>query len=238
MMPLPMEDQALSQSRPLSLRVPDSPTRPEHVGDYSHMGFSAAGEIGRPSPEAEPAEVRDHAYRLIRVLDDEGRAVGPWAPELDPHALRTGLARDDEDAHLRRAHADRAAAEEDLVLHADASARRRSRCGHALALEHGDMCFPTYRQQGLLLARDDWPMVDMMCQLLSQRARPAARAASCRSCTRASAGRLLLDLRQPRHAVHPGGRLGHGVGDQGRHARSPRPGSATARPPKPTSTPR
>ena len=26
---------------------------------------------------------------------------------------------------------------------------------HALALEPGDMCFPTYRQQGLLLARDD-----------------------------------------------------------------------------------
>ena len=26
---------------------------------------------------------------------------------------------------------------------------------HALALDAGDMCFPTYRQQGLLLARDD-----------------------------------------------------------------------------------
>ena len=28
------------------------------------------------------------------------------------------------------------------------------------------MCFPTYRQQGLLIARD-WPLVDMMCQVYS-----------------------------------------------------------------------
>ena len=37
---------------------------------------------------------------------------------------------------------------------------------HALALQPGDMCFPTYRQQGLLLARDDVSMVELMCQLL------------------------------------------------------------------------
>jgi 2-oxoisovalerate dehydrogenase E1 component alpha subunit len=37
---------------------------------------------------------------------------------------------------------------------------------HALALKDGDMCFPTYRQQSLLMARE-YPMVDMICQLLS-----------------------------------------------------------------------
>ena len=36
----------------------------------------------------------------------------------------------------------------------------------ARALEPTDMCFPTYRQQGLLIARN-WPIVDMMCQVLS-----------------------------------------------------------------------
>src|SRR5690606_30966848 len=36
----------------------------------------------------------------------------------------------------------------------------------AMALEKGDMCFPTYRQQGLLVARD-WPIVDMMNQVYS-----------------------------------------------------------------------
>ena len=39
-------------------------------------------------------------------------------------------------------------------------------CGFQSALEKGDMNFPTYRQQGLLIAQD-WPLVDMMCQVLS-----------------------------------------------------------------------
>jgi 2-oxoisovalerate dehydrogenase E1 component alpha subunit len=38
--------------------------------------------------------------------------------------------------------------------------------GQALALQNTDMCFPTYRQQGLLITRN-WSMVDMMCQVLS-----------------------------------------------------------------------
>ena len=32
------------------------------------------------------------------------------------------------------------------------------------------MCFPTYRQQSLLIARDDVPLTEMMCQLLSMSA--------------------------------------------------------------------
>ncbi len=42
---------------------------------------------------------------------------------------------------------------------------------HTLALRDGDMCFPTYRQQGILITRE-YPLVDMICQLL-QRGRPA-----------------------------------------------------------------
>ena len=38
--------------------------------------------------------------------------------------------------------------------------------GNNLALRPGDMCFPSYRQQGLLLARG-YPMMDMMCQVYS-----------------------------------------------------------------------
>ena len=39
-------------------------------------------------------------------------------------------------------------------------------CGFQTALNKGDMNFPTYRQQGLLIAQD-WPLIDMMCQVLS-----------------------------------------------------------------------
>jgi 2-oxoisovalerate dehydrogenase E1 component alpha subunit len=37
----------------------------------------------------------------------------------------------------------------------------------AQALMPGDMCLPTYRQQCLLLSRDDVPMVELICQLMS-----------------------------------------------------------------------
>jgi 2-oxoisovalerate dehydrogenase E1 component beta subunit len=37
---------------------------------------------------------------------------------------------------------------------------------HALALAAGDMCFPTYRQQSLLMAREV-PLVGLICQLMS-----------------------------------------------------------------------
>jgi 2-oxoisovalerate dehydrogenase E1 component alpha subunit len=43
--------------------------------------------------------------------------------------------------------------------------------GHALALEPGDMFFPTYRQQGWLIARG-WPLVEMMCQVFSNEQDP------------------------------------------------------------------
>ena len=38
--------------------------------------------------------------------------------------------------------------------------------GHALELDRDDMFFPTYRNQGWLIARR-WPLVDMMCQVFS-----------------------------------------------------------------------
>jgi 2-oxoisovalerate dehydrogenase E1 component alpha subunit len=43
---------------------------------------------------------------------------------------------------------------------------------HALALSPGDMCFPTYRQQGLLIVRDDIPLAELICQLMSNERDP------------------------------------------------------------------
>jgi 2-oxoisovalerate dehydrogenase E1 component alpha subunit len=44
-------------------------------------------------------------------------------------------------------------------------------CAQALVLQDGDMCFPTYRQQGLLVTRG-YPLVDMMNQIYSNSADP------------------------------------------------------------------
>jgi 2-oxoisovalerate dehydrogenase E1 component alpha subunit len=41
----------------------------------------------------------------------------------------------------------------------------------AMALDRGDMCFPSYRQQGLLIARG-YPLIEMMCQVYSNERDP------------------------------------------------------------------
>ena len=89
-------------------------------------------------------------------------------------------------------------------------------CAFRVALEPGDMNFPTYRQAGLLIA-GGYPMLDMMNQIYSNELDPLK-------------GRQLPVMYSSRehgffsisgnlaHAVHPGGRLGDGVGDEARHA--------------------
>ena len=77
------------------------------------------------------------------------------------------------------------------------------------------MCFPTYRQQGLLIAarlaagRDD--VRDLLQREGSPEGPPAPRALFVQG------GRLLHRLRQSRHAISAGRRLGDGLGDRGRH---------------------
>ena len=75
----------------LSLRVPEPSGRPGDAPDFSHLKLDAAGAVTRPEVSTTPYEMRDHAFQLVRVLDDEGQAVGPWNPKLDPEILRRGL---------------------------------------------------------------------------------------------------------------------------------------------------
>ena len=76
---------------PLSLRVPEPLSRPGDKPDFSGLELDAPGAVARPDVGAAPADMRDHAFRLIRVLDDEGKAVGPWDPKLDAETLKKGL---------------------------------------------------------------------------------------------------------------------------------------------------
>ena len=77
------------------------------------------------------------------------------------------------------------------------------------------MAFPTYRQQGLLIARG-WPLLDMMCQCYSN-ARDRLKGRQLPVLYSSKRSLVLHDLRQSRHPVPPGGRLGDGLGLQGRH---------------------
>ncbi len=104
--------------------------------------------------------------QLVRVLDDDGQAIGPWVPDdLTPHDLLTGL-RDMMlvrafDARMLRAHRQGKTSFYMQCLGEEAIA-----CAQQRALSPADMHFPTYRQQGLLIA-GGYPLVDMMNQILS-----------------------------------------------------------------------
>jgi 2-oxoisovalerate dehydrogenase E1 component alpha subunit len=161
----------MSLTQPLRLHVPEPSGRPGHETDFSYLHLSPAGEVARPPIDVSAAETSGLAHSLVRVLDDEGRAVGPWAPEVDPQLLRRGLR-----AMMKtRAYDARmliAQRQKKISFYMQCLGEEAIAVAHSFALQDGDMCFPTYRQQGLLLARDDIPMVEMICQLMSNERDP------------------------------------------------------------------
>ena len=161
----------MSQHEALRLHVPEPTGRPGCQTDFSYLHLSSAGVVRRPPVNAPPIDTSDLAYTLVRVLDDDGRAVGPWAPQVDPQLLRRGMR-----AMLKTRIFDArmliAQRQKKISFYMQCLGEEAIATAHALALAGGDMCFPTYRQQGLLLARDDVSMVDMMCQLMSNERDP------------------------------------------------------------------
>lgn len=148
------------------LRFPGAPVCTDDPAQaFAGLPVDAAGSVPRPAVDAPADALRDLPDRLVRVLDDQGSALGPWAPALDRDALVDGL-RDlltvrAFDAAMLRAHRQGKTSFYMVSLGEEAVA-----CAHRRALVEGDMAFPTYRQQGLLVAAG-YPLVDMMNQVLS-----------------------------------------------------------------------
>lgn len=150
---------------PLSLNVPEPQCRPGDVPDFSDFEIPAAGAVPRPPVDVAADDIRDMAFSIVRVLNKDGQAVGDWAGGLDADALRDGL------RHMmmlrafdaRMLMAQRQGKTSFYMQHLGEEAVSTA---FACALKDGDMNFPTYRQAGLLIARD-YPMVTMMNQIYS-----------------------------------------------------------------------
>jgi 2-oxoisovalerate dehydrogenase E1 component alpha subunit len=149
----------------LSLHVPEPPVRPGDAPDFSHIAIPRAGEARRPPVDAAPHEIRDLAFSLIRVLNRQGEAVGPWAPALDDDTLQAALR-----AMMRvRAFDARmmtAQRQGKTSFYMQCLGEEAIACAFQTALAPGDMNFPTYRQPGLLIAQDH-PLEEMMCEIFS-----------------------------------------------------------------------
>jgi 2-oxoisovalerate dehydrogenase E1 component alpha subunit len=166
-----MTDRIERPNRPaLSLHVPEPEARPGDEVDFSHISIPAAGDMPRPDVTASAADTRELVYGLVRVLDDDGHAVGAWDPKLDPDTLRRML----RDMLMVRAYDDRmyrAQRQGKTSFYMKSTGEEAVAVAAAHAMDRDDMCFPTYRQQGLLVARD-YPLVKMMCQVYSNRGDP------------------------------------------------------------------
>ncbi|HJW39677.1 MAG TPA: thiamine pyrophosphate-dependent enzyme [Rhizomicrobium sp.] len=149
----------------LTLRVPAPPSRPGDRPDFSGEKLSGAGEVLRPDIDTKPRDMANLAYVLIRVLDDAGKALGPWNPKLDPETLRRAL----RIMLLTRAYDDRmyrAQRQGKTSFYMKCTGEEAVAVAAAFALDRDDMCFPSYRQQGLLIARG-YPLLQMMNQVYS-----------------------------------------------------------------------
>ena len=155
----------------LRLHVPEPTGRPGCKTDFSYLSVSPAGAVRRPSPDSPAFDTADLANSLVRVLDEDGRAVGPWAPAIHPERLRRGL-RAMVKTRIFDARMLVAQRQKKLSFYMQCLGEEAIAVAHAQALEEGDMCFPTYRQQGLLLSRDDIPMSELICQLMSNERDP------------------------------------------------------------------
>ena len=153
---------------PLSLHVPEPKFRPGDPVDYSDLSIPPAGAQPRPDERCAAAETHPLCLDLIRVLGDDDRAVGPWDPKLDAATLRRML----RIMALTRAFDDRmyrAQRQGKTSFYMKSTGEEAIAVAAAFALADDDMVFPTYRQQGLLIARG-YPLVEMINQIYSNRA--------------------------------------------------------------------
>ncbi len=152
-------------SRKSRLHIPHPSARPGDTPDFSYLNLSPAGEADKPPIDARPRDIEDLSMGLVRVLDDDHRAVGPWNPNLDPEKLQIGLrwmlltrVFDERLWQIQR--------QGKISFYMESKGEEAVSIAQGMALRAGDMCFPSYRNTGLYLYRGT-KLIDMMCQCLS-----------------------------------------------------------------------
>ncbi len=155
------------KTQALSLHIPAPKCRPGDLVDFSDIQIPAAGTVPRPASDIDATEIRDHAYSLIRVLDEDGKACGDWDPKLSADTLRLGLRHmvltrefDERMVKLQR--------QGKTSFYIKCTGEEAIGVAQAMALDDKDMLFPSYRQQGLLVARG-CPLQRLMNQIFSNK---------------------------------------------------------------------
>jgi len=162
------KDPSLRRNAPqLQLHVPEPPFRPGDTPDFSSLKIPAAGEAPRPDTGVPASETHALTTALVRVLGDDDKSVGAWDPKLDPETLRKML-RDMVTVRIFDDRMYRAQRQGKTSFYMKCTGEEAIAVAAAAALDREDMHFPTYRQQGLLIARG-YPLTEMMNQIYSNK---------------------------------------------------------------------
>ena len=147
------------------LQIPRPSARPGDEPDFSYLELSPAGAVDKPAIGSRTRDIENLSSELVRVLDDDHEAKGPWDPNLDPEQLQVALrwmmlnrVFDDRMWQIQR--------QGRISFYMQARGEEAISIAQGMALRAGDMCFPSYRNQGLYMYRG-MKLVDMMCQCLS-----------------------------------------------------------------------
>ncbi len=161
------ERKAGSNKPALALHVPEPKYRPGDTVDFSDLDIGEPGKQPRPDEACDPSEMGELAYGLVRVLGDDDKAHGPWDPKLDPETLRTML----HNMALVRAFDERmfrGQRQGKTSFYMKCTGEEATSVAAAMALASDDMVFPSYRQQGILIARG-YPLIEMINQIYSNK---------------------------------------------------------------------
>jgi len=152
----------------LRLHVPEPRHRPGDPVDFAPLQVSVPGAQPRPDETCEAAATHPLCLDLVRVLGDDDLAHGPWDPRLDAatlvRMLRLMALTRAFDARMLRAQR-----QGKTSFYMKSTGEEATSVATALALAGDDMVFPSYRQQGLFIARG-YPLVEMVNQIFSNRA--------------------------------------------------------------------
>jgi 2-oxoisovalerate dehydrogenase E1 component alpha subunit len=151
--------------KPLSLHIPEPKYRPGDAVDFSDVFVPPVDVLPRPDELSPANDLHAYSYGLIRVLDSDHAAMGTWNPCLSEDRLRMMLRH----MMMLRAFDDRmfrAQRQGKTSFYMKSTGEEATSVAATMALDHRDMCFPSYRQQGILIVRD-YPLVQMMNQIYS-----------------------------------------------------------------------
>lgn len=158
-----MTERSTLTTTPYTIGV--APFRPGDEPSFGERFTEQPGDLNRPDPATCSAQdTVAHASGLIRVLDDEGQALGEWDPKLSTETLIQGLEYmmrlrifDDRMIKMQRTGK--------LSFYMRSLGEEAIAIAQTMALETQDWIFPSYRQPGAQFVRGR-DMVSMICHCI------------------------------------------------------------------------